>query len=177
MIRAQAGIHGHISPAGNISVARGGSQSFTITPDAGYRIAVLNVDNATVTSVGTYTFTNVQADHVIVVAFEQEIVPHADTVPPSAPAGLTARRVSNGITVGWNASTDNVGVSGYKVRIVRRSSGRPITGYSSRDVGNVLTHRVRGLSAGVSYCATVRAYDAAQNISASSARVCARAGN
>jgi hypothetical protein len=39
-----------------------------------------------------------------------------DTTPPSAPTNLTARAVSgNQVDLSWGASTDNVGVSGYKI--------------------------------------------------------------
>jgi hypothetical protein len=39
-----------------------------------------------------------------------------DTTPPSAPANLTARAVSaNQVDLSWGASTDNVGVNGYKI--------------------------------------------------------------
>ena len=40
----------------------------------------------------------------------------ADTTPPSAPTGLTATAAgSSGINLSWTASTDNVGVTGYRV--------------------------------------------------------------
>ena len=55
-------------------VGRGGSQTFTITPNAGYGRATVLVDGvnntAAVTS-GTYTFTNVQAPHTISATFTQ----------------------------------------------------------------------------------------------------------
>ena len=39
-----------------------------------------------------------------------------DTTPPSAPTGLAASNVTQtGLTLSWNASTDNVGVTGYDV--------------------------------------------------------------
>ena len=39
-----------------------------------------------------------------------------DTTPPSVPAGLSASGVTaTGATISWSASTDNVGVTGYKV--------------------------------------------------------------
>src|SRR5258706_5645269 len=42
--------------------------------------------------------------------------PPPDTTPPSVPTGLSASGISSsGATVSWSASTDNVGVTGYKV--------------------------------------------------------------
>ncbi|HKC53571.1 MAG TPA: fibronectin type III domain-containing protein, partial [Burkholderiales bacterium] len=43
--------------------------------------------------------------------------PSADTTLPSAPTGLTASAAGpSGANLSWNASTDNVGVTGYIVR-------------------------------------------------------------
>ena len=40
----------------------------------------------------------------------------ADTTPPSVPQGLTVtNRTQNSISLRWNASTDNVGVTGYRL--------------------------------------------------------------
>lgn len=68
------------------------------------------------------------------------------------------------LTLSWLASTDNIAVTGYEVRI-RETSGS----YGAWiDVGNVLNYQFTGLTAGTSYTAQVRAYDAAANISAAS---------
>jgi hypothetical protein len=82
-----------------------------------------------------------------------------DTTPPTAPAGLTASAISSSrIDLSWSASTDNVGVTGYQVfrgsTLVTTVSG---TTYSDT-----------GLSAGTSYTYTVRARDAAGNVSPAS---------
>ena len=68
-IGASAGTGGTISPSGSVSVAHGGSQTFTITPDTGYTIAGVTVDGASVGAVSSYTFSNVTANHTISVAF------------------------------------------------------------------------------------------------------------
>lgn len=42
--------------------------------------------------------------------------PTPDTTPPSVPSGLTSSSVTNtSVNLTWNASTDNVGVTGYEV--------------------------------------------------------------
>ena len=41
--------------------------------------------------------------------------PPADTSSPTQPATVTASAVSGGVALSWSASTDNVGVSGYRV--------------------------------------------------------------
>lgn len=55
-----------VSPAGNVAVAHGGSQTFTITPSSCNTIADVLVDGVSVLSNvvnNTYTFNNVTADH------------------------------------------------------------------------------------------------------------------
>ena len=63
-------------------VAKGNDQSFTITPNSGYRIADVKVDGNSVGAVNTYTFTNVTADHTIVVTFEKKSSPPIIITPP-----------------------------------------------------------------------------------------------
>jgi len=83
-----------------------------------------------------------------------------DTTAPSAPGGLAYTQPASGqIRLTWNASTDNVGVTGYDVY----ANGSLLTSVA----GNVLTYTdQRADSATVSYF--VRAKDAAGNQSANS---------
>ena len=69
MIIASAGSGGSITPSGSVTVVHGSSQAFIITPDSGYFIAGVLVDGASQGSIGSYTFTNVQADHTISATF------------------------------------------------------------------------------------------------------------
>ena len=87
-IIASAGAGGTISPIGTVTVGRGGSQTFTITPNANFRrvtVLVDGVNNAAAVTSGTYTFTNVQAAHTISVTFAQG----AATIISSAGTGGT----------------------------------------------------------------------------------------
>ena len=68
-ITASAGANGSISPSGNVDVNEGASQTFTITPDAGYLIADVLVDGSSVGAVSAYTFSNVMADASISATF------------------------------------------------------------------------------------------------------------
>lgn len=68
-ITATAGANGTVTPAGATTVAQGASQSYTITPNSGFTIATLTVDGSAVAVSGSYTFTNVQADHAISATF------------------------------------------------------------------------------------------------------------
>ena len=68
-IAATAGDNGSISPSGAVTVDHGASETFTITPDSHYHVADVVVDNVSVGAVGTYTFTDVTADHTIHATF------------------------------------------------------------------------------------------------------------
>jgi len=82
-----------------------------------------------------------------------------DTQAPSAPSSLSSSSVTtSSVALSWSGSTDNVGVTGYKV--YRGSANiSTVTGTSTT---------VTGLSSGTSYSFHVTAVDAAANESASS---------
>ncbi|MEY9968030.1 chitodextrinase [Streptacidiphilus sp. MAP12-16] len=82
-----------------------------------------------------------------------------DTTPPSAPANLTVTgTTSNSASLAWSAATDNVGVTGYDVYRGGTQVGTT-SGTSYTDAG---------LSASTAYTYTVKAFDAAGNLSAAS---------
>ncbi len=68
-ITASAAANGSISPSGSVSVASGANQSFSISPNRGYRISNVTVDGRSVGAVSSYTFTNVTANHTIAATF------------------------------------------------------------------------------------------------------------
>lgn len=79
-----------------------------------------------------------------------------DIEAPSAPTGLTASSVTQTtLTLTWSASTDNVGVVGYDV----------YNGSTLAETVTGLTASITGLTANTQYNFTVRAKDAAGNIS------------
>lgn len=83
----------------------------------------------------------------------------SDTTPPSTPTSLTSpSKTSTSVSLSWNASTDNIGVTGYEVY------------RSTTLVATVTTtsYNVTGLTANTAYSFSVKAKDAANNVSASS---------
>ena len=72
-INATAGANGTISPAGSVTVADGGSQTYTMTPDTGYHIARVMVDGQMAGTATTHVFSAVTGDHEIVVSFEMDV--------------------------------------------------------------------------------------------------------
>ncbi len=69
--------NGMIEPAGVTIVPYGGSQVYTITAGARYRIEDVVVDEVSVGPVFTYEFDNVSTDHTIVAIFGSETTPVA----------------------------------------------------------------------------------------------------
>jgi len=68
-IVATAGLGGSITPSGAMQVNGGASQTFTITPDEGYRVVDVSVDGSSVGGVTDYTFSGVAASHMINATF------------------------------------------------------------------------------------------------------------
>ena len=116
-----------------------------LAPSTTYRYRVRSIDAAGNERVGSNgTFTTAAG---------------ADITPPSIPTGLAAVAASPmQVNLTWNASTDNVGVTGYIVLRNGAQVGTP-TGTSFSDTG---------LSRATSYSYTVAARDAAGNVSAQS---------
>ena len=89
--------------------------------------------------------------------------PVPDTEAPSAPSGLSATAVSvSQINLAWGASTDNVGVTGYRVE---RCQGAGCSDFVQVATPSGTTFNDTGLAAGTSYSYRVRAADAAGNLS------------
>lgn len=72
-ISAIAGTGGSLSPSGLVQAETGGSVTFVALPDDGYVLAELKVDGSDVDiSSGSYTFTDIEADHTIYAVFQAE---------------------------------------------------------------------------------------------------------
>jgi glucose/arabinose dehydrogenase/chitodextrinase len=117
-----------------------------LAPNTTYNYRVRSIDAAGNERIGSNgTFTTIAV---------------VDTTPPSTPTGLTATAISSAqINLSWNASTDNVAVTGYQIfRNGAQVGTSTTTAFSDT-----------GLSPSTSYSYTVRAVDAAANPSAQSA--------
>lgn len=88
------GIGGTLDKYGSISVLEGDSLTINITPNNNYSISSILVDDVEVTITNSYTFTNVTANHSMIVTFTE------NTVVETAP-------VLNSITINNNAATTN----------------------------------------------------------------------
>lgn len=89
--------------------------------------------------------------------------PPPDTTPPSSPTNLTATAASSTqINLSWSASTDNVGVTGYKVE---RCQGAGCSSFTQIATPTSTNFNDTGLSSSTSYSYRVQAADAAGNVS------------
>ena len=89
-------------------------------------------------------------------------VTSTDSQSPTTPSGLSANNTTvNSTNLSWSASTDNVGVTGYKVF------------QNGNEIGEVsdISYSVTGLNGSTDYTFTVVAFDADGNVSAESSEV------
>ncbi|WP_299539271.1 carbohydrate binding domain-containing protein [uncultured Streptomyces sp.] len=93
-----------------------------------------------------------------------------DTAAPTVPTGVTATADGTSVVVSWQPSTDAVGVTKYQVTRVGGTKGDRVA-----DVGSTV-YSDTGLEPRTSYRYTVRAVDAAGNVSGASAAASATTG-
>lgn len=154
----------------------GAQEGMTAVPNNGFTVVESQLVNTTcaiqtviaskeVTTAGTYNVTwtasPVQGAHLWLIAV-QSAAP--DTIAPSVPTSLIAIPASDTqINLSWAASTDNVGVTGYQV--FRDGNTTPIATPASNSFNDT------GLTASTLYSYTVKAVDAASNVSDTSTPV------
>jgi PKD repeat protein len=121
----------------------------------------------TYTSAGSYTVglqvsgpggtnTKTLANYITVTA-------GTDTTAPTAPAGLAASAGATSVNLTWSASTDNVGVTGYRVE---RCQGAGCSSFVQIGTSAGTSYSDAAVVAGTAYSYRVRAADAAGNLSA-----------
>lgn len=132
-------------------------------PDGSHALIVLNADTANartfnVSENGQYFTYTLPAKAVATFTWTPG-VGGGDTTPPSVPSNLSATgTTASSTTLSWGASSDNVGVTGY--RVFRNGNQIATTASTS--------YTDTGLAASTSYGYTVKANDAAGNTSAAS---------
>ena len=93
-----------------------------------------------------------------------------DAEAPTTPSNLTATAAStSSITLAWGASTDNVGVVGYRLSRCQGAGCTP-TVVTANLTGT--SHTTTGLSPAQTYCYRLAAFDAAGNVSQPTSTVC-----
>jgi chitodextrinase len=138
--------------------------------DAGLTEAQIKVDDALLTEDASWYTVSV-AGHTLsfgkaaTPSFSFDgVIPQPDTEAPTVPTGLTAQEVSSSqINLSWTASTDNVGVTNYRI----------YQGEAQIATSNTTSYQDKGLTVDTSYTYTVSSADAAGNESAKSSQVSA----
>jgi hypothetical protein len=141
----------------------------TFTSGAG-ALAATAPANANVAPPGVYMLFVVDASGVPSVARMVSVgtgspppPPPPDT-PPTAPTGLVATPVGTGqVDLGWSASTDDVGVTGYRVE---RCQGQGCTTFAEVAAPTATTYSNTGLSPSTTYRYRVRAVDTSGKLGA-----------
>ncbi len=160
--------------ANDMIVAGDYIQSSTPNGGAGFTVRMITqpnsdlVEDKGVTTTGTYASAAPLSSSgywvMNAAAFRAASGP-PDTQPPTAPTNLSASAVSaTQINLSWTASTDNVGVTGYKVEQCQGSACSNFAQVGTTS-GSTTTYSATGLTAATSYSYRVRATDAAGNLS------------
>lgn len=161
-IVASSGPNGTISPSGSVSVPSGGNQTFTFTPDAGYRVLAVTVDGLPKPLGLGYKFSSVTADHTIIVTFtkdEYTITTEVNPVknqqgiisPPGTPSGSVS--VPNGGSQTFTF-TPNAGYTVDRVFVDATDMGT-ITSYTFTNVN--IDHKLRVYFKAITYDITASA--------------------
>src|SRR3989344_4461946 len=155
------GVTGYRVYRGGTQIASPSTTSYSdtgLSPSTTYSYTVAAVDGAgNISSQSTSAEATTQAP------------PPPDTQAPSAPTNLSATAISSSqINLSWSASTDNVGVTGYRVE---RCTGSTCTTFTQISTPIGTTYNDTGLSANTTYRYQVRAVDAVPNLSSYSSIV------
>jgi len=117
-ITASAGANGSVTPTGAIEVGQGADQTFTWSPNANYRVDEVLIDGVpglVAPAAGTYTFTNVQANHSIRVTFTQANA----VITSTAGAGGTIAPLGNQtVPIGGNQTYTITANNNYRIDTV-----------------------------------------------------------
>ena len=95
IITATAGDNGKITPSGEVAVPKGEDKTFTITPNEGYHIQDVKVDDQSVGAMKEYKFENVTEAHKIHATFARNSSGGSHkptvTIPDDVPTGLNGK--------------------------------------------------------------------------------------
>lgn len=135
-ITASAGAGGTIAPDGMTTLyGTGGSQAYSITPSAGFVIQNVMVDGVSQGPIGTYTFSNVTANHTISATF----LPTYTITATAGPGGTIAPLGVSTVVSGTSKSYTITPTTGYAI-LSLTIDGVPITPTTTFVFSNVTTN-------------------------------------
>ena len=143
-IDASAGRGGSISPVGVVAAAYGGSQSFSIAPEAHHHVAQVLVDGVPVDPSSSFDFKNITASHTIAATFAVDVATITATAGENGrvePAGALA------VDYGGSQALSITPAAHYHVAdvLVDGASVGPRATYAFTDIGG--DHTLRALFA------------------------------
>ncbi|MGA8829158.1 MAG: hypothetical protein WB541_17185, partial [Syntrophobacteraceae bacterium] len=134
-LTASAGTGGSITPNGSFFQTQGASQTFTITPSAGYQIAGVLVDGVSIGAVASYTLSNITASHTISASFAAAATNYTITATAGSNGSISPSG-SVSVTGGANQTFTIAPATGYQVSsvLVDGSSVGAVTSYTFSNV-------------------------------------------
>ncbi len=104
-ITASSGANGTISPTGAVNVISGGSQTFTMIPNAGFAVSSVLVDGISQGAVVSYPFDSVTTNHTISVTFvPATLTINVQTVPSGKTITVDGVNFTSPQTFTWTAT-------------------------------------------------------------------------
>ncbi len=126
---------GDITPNGTTTLNLGDSQTYTITPQDGYKIDKLVIDGQDTNATTSYTFASTTESHTITAFFSpisqgggggsQDVPPVGPTTASSSTHVINATSSVHDISVEWDMATGTLPVSGYSYIFDSSASSSP----------------------------------------------------
>ncbi len=126
---------GDITPNGTTTLNLGDSQTYTITPQDGYKIDKLVIDGQDTDATTSYTFASTTESHTITAFFSpisqgggggsQDVPPVGPTTASSSTHVINATSSVHDISVEWDMATGTLPVSGYSYIFDSSASSSP----------------------------------------------------
>lgn len=141
-LTVNATVGGKITPSGRVSVEKGDSLTFTMTPDSGYVLKELLIDGVSVGASETYTIESVTRAYTVEAVFDKSGTCTEDTCPMKDFDDLLYTAwyhdavhyaLENGIMVGVKSdkfAPDGSITRGMVVTILWRMAGKPVVNYA-----------------------------------------------
>jgi len=135
-ITPSSGTGGSVSPSSTVFVTSGGSQTFTISPSAGFRVSNVLVDGQSVGPVTNYSFTGVTTPRAITASFVPDTTYYTITASVTSGGGSISPSGSVSVSSGGSQTFSITPSTGYRVNsvLVNGVSVGAVSGYTFSNV-------------------------------------------
>jgi trimeric autotransporter adhesin len=135
-----------------------GTGNYVVYKGTGTSVTVTGLTAATAYHFRAYEFNDGGVEELYITGTATSNPNNQTTLPnaPSAPTATAATSITQtGFTANWNAAS---GATGYRLDVATNTGFTSyVSGYQNKDVGNVITSSVTGLTGGTTYYYRVRA--------------------